>query len=175
VTPNALVASDVTSVRDLYSAQAQVRQMRENAFYDDYPGESVDVMNYVSQEMFDIHKNTLELKITGVDKKVDSVIQDAREIRRDVSEIKAFASKIDALIVSNQARVEKLDERNSSLNALAASNHARIEKLDALIASNQALAEKLDQRMGKLDDRLWLIVGGIIASIAAQIVLKFWP
>jgi peptidoglycan hydrolase CwlO-like protein len=143
MTPNVAVPHDVCSAilaGIQITRQLQTLPLRENASYDVYPGESVDNMNSMSQEIYDIHKE-------AINKKLDSLTQDMREVKKDISDMKVYIGKLDVLIASNQAMIEKLD--------------ARLARMDA--------------RIEKLDSRLWWIVGLVVASILAPVALKFWP
>jgi peptidoglycan hydrolase CwlO-like protein len=82
--------------------QLQAIPLCENAFYDDYSRESVDNMNSMSREIYDIHKEV-------IDKKLDSLAQDMREVKKDVSDIKVYISKLDTLISSYQDEMKRMN------------------------------------------------------------------
>ncbi|MDR1621941.1 MAG: hypothetical protein LBS00_06175, partial [Synergistaceae bacterium] len=80
------------------------------------------------------------------------------------------------------ARFEKVDVRFERLihdiNARFEKVDARFEKVDArfekLTQDMNARFEKVDARFEGVSNRLWWIMGGVIFSILAPVVLKFF-
>ena len=97
-----------------------------------------------------IPESFMEYRVSIIEKKLEDVTQDVREVRIHITNLDLKLS----------SRMEQLD---SKLNS-------RIDKLDSKI---DQLESKFGSRMDKLEDRLWVLLIGVAFSILVPILLKF--
>ena len=123
----------------------------------------------------EISDGPMGYRVSGMEKKLDDVVQDIREIRSQVSNLDLrLNSRIDKL----DSRIDKLDSKlESKIDKLDSKLNLRIDKLDSRIGQLESKldsrTDKLESRMDKIEDRLWVLLIGVAFSILVPILLKF--
>ena len=102
------------------------------------------------EKNIEIPEGFINYRMSGIEKKLDDVVQDIRDIRTHVSNLDMRLSS-------------KMDQLDAKLNS-------RMDQLDAKLNSRM---DKLESRIDKIDDRLWILLIGVTFSILVPILLKF--
>ena len=118
----------------------------------------------------------LDYRVFGIEKKLDDVTHDIRDLRAHVYNLDSrLSSRIDQLDSKLNSRIDQLDSKlDSKIDQLDSKLNSRIDQLDSKLNSRiDQLGSKLDSRMDKLEDRMWLLLLGVALSILAPILLRF--
>ena len=109
------------------------------------------------EQKTEIPEGFMEYRVSVVEKKLDDMGQDIRDLRTSISNLDLkFDSRIDKLESKLESEIGKLDL-----------------KLDLSIGKLDSRMDKLDSRLTKIDDRLWVLMIGVTLSILVPIFFLF--
>ena len=121
----------------------------------------------------------MEYRVSNIERKLNDMGQDIREIRLDIRDIRKDNGDIRTDIFAMESKLNsrmdsKIDNLDSKLNS-------RMDNLDSKIDNlGSSLNSKIDQEIqdvrasiSKLDNRLWLLLGGVMFAILVPIFLRF--